>query len=132
MNIYELIRDCVLDLGYDIDVMSEISHVEDDMYEVLMDDVDILELMNNIRENSYYNKLVNDSGVDYITLIEKQYIEDKWVWVEYRFEEVDAGVNLIYSIISVPYISETGDYLNVESRDIADSLRREELVDLTG
>lgn len=132
MEIHDSILEMVMELGYDKDLISDLSQVDDEMYELLIHDENIRNLMERIRENDYYDKLVVESGVDYIVIMEKQYIEDRWVWAEMRFEEVDMGVNFIYSILSVPYVSESGVNLNVESKQIAEVLRREELVDLTG
>ena len=128
MNMYESLSELCLDLDYD-DV-TDLEITPEGEYELLIRNVSILDVLRKINESFYYKKLVRKRTPKSIAMVEKQFITGQWNWVLIRFEDSDLGVNCIASIASVPYYSELGDNINVESREIADALRREELIEI--
>lgn len=132
VTIYESIKEFCLDLDYEVQILNGFTELSNGEYEIMFTGVDMDNVRSRITENKYYDKQIVRRTPETISLVEKQYIDDRWVWALMYFEEVPAGVNMIYRVLSVPFFSEYGANINVESAQIANALRREELSDIVG
>lgn len=125
---YESIKELCLDLGYED--ITDLEVTPEGEFEVFIDGIDIKDVIANINSDLYYSKMVRKVTLESITITEKQFINGQWNWVVITFRGNDLGVRCIASILSVPYYSEYGDYFNVSSREIANALRKEELMEI--
>lgn len=132
MTRYESLKELCLDLGFSLDILSDLNEISDNEYEITFRDVKLNTLVNSVLDNNYYSKRVRNHTSESLILIEKLYIDEKWQYISFSFENSDFGVNCIISTLSVQYFSQTGGNVNINSPQIADSLRREELVDVVG
>lgn len=128
MNMYESLKELCFDLGYD--EVTDLEVTPEGEYEVLIKDISIVDVMRRIREDYYYKKLIRRATFNSLVLMEKQFINGQWNYVMIRFNPDNFGVSVVASILAVPYFSEFGDNINVESRQIYDALRREELTEI--
>lgn len=121
------ISELVDNLDIDNELLLEPENLGSGSIQVVLKDVPIETIIERIKSDKYYNSLVDTINVDSISLIERYYISNHWVWIATVFEEDDLGCVITSSILSVSYFSELGDNINVPSIEMAESLRRADL-----
>lgn len=129
MTFYESLQEMCIDLGIGVDSLMEFSQLSNEEYSLIIKDVSLKGMIENIKANDYYNRLVRRIGVDSVDLVERQYLNGKWCYVLIRFNSIPLGTNCIIRTLSVPYTTDIGMSVNLETQAIYDSVRNEELSD---
>jgi len=117
------VYDILADIGLGSDDIDERQNESEEEVDFIIRDEAIINIQEMLMEDSYYRKRIIKMTIDHIELVVRICQGEVKEWIRIHFQKEDDIVVGMADIIGISYYSETGEYFEVPSIEMYESLQ---------